>query len=90
MGGNSDGDATGGSTCGSGKSCDDDATGGDGCGMFRGKGGISHGRGMELSDEGVVHLTGGNGVFSFCWVTGNDVGKDGGRGMLTGSGVSSI
>jgi len=90
MGGNSDGSATGDGTCGSGKSCDEDATGGDGCGVILGKGGISHGRGMESSEEGVVHLTGGNSTLSVCWVTGIDVGKDRGKGMLTGSGVSSI
>jgi len=41
---------------------------------------------MRSSKEGVVHLVGGNGMLSVCWVTG----KDRGRGMLTGSGVSSI
>jgi len=71
-------------------SCDDDATWGDGCGVILEKGGISHGRGMRSSKEGTVHLVGGNGMFSVCWVTGSDIGKDGGRGMLTGSGVSSI
>jgi len=90
MGGNSDGGATGDGTCGSGKSCDDNATEGDGCGVILGKGGISHGRGMESSKEGVVHLTGGNSLLSVCWVTGINIGKDGGKGMLTGSGVSSI
>jgi len=45
---------------------------------------------MELSDEGVVHLTGGNGLFSVCWVTGVDIGRDGGKGTLTGSGILSI
>jgi len=86
MGGN----ATGDGICGSGKSCDDDATGGDGCGGVFGKGGISHGRGIESSEEGVVHLTGSNGRLSVCWVTGTNVGKDRGKGMLTGLGVSSI
>jgi len=90
MGGNSDGIVTGDSTCGSEKSCDDDATGGDGCGVILGKGGISHGRGMESSEEGAVHLTGGNGTLSICWVTGINIGKDGGKGTLTGSSVSSI
>jgi len=90
MGGNSDGVATGDGTCGSGKSCDDDATGGNGCGVILGKGGMFHGRGMESSEEGAVHLTGGNGLLSICWVTGIDDGKDRGKGMLTGSGVSSI
>jgi len=90
MGGNSDRSTTGGDTCGSGGSCDDDATGGDGCGVILGNGGISHGRGMRLSEEGAVHLVGGNGMFSVCWVTGIVVGKDGGRGILTGLGVSSI
>jgi len=70
--------------------CDEDATGGDGCGVILGKGGISHGRGMESSEEGAVHLTGGNGILSVCWVTGIDVDKDGGKGTLMGSGVSFI
>jgi len=55
-----------------------------------GKGGISHRRGMRLSEEGVVFLTGGNGTCSVCWVVGTDIGKDGGNGRSTGSGVSSI
>ena len=58
--------------------------------MIFGNGGTSHGRGMRSSEEGAVHLAGGNGMLSICWVTGIDIGKDGGRGMLTGSGVSSI
>jgi len=78
------------SACDSGKSCNKDATGGDGCGVILGKGGISHGRGMESSEEGVVHLTGGNGTLFVCWVTGIDIGRDRGRGMLTGSGVLFI
>ena len=45
---------------------------------------------MRLSEEGTVFLTGGNGILSVCWVAGIDVGNDGGRGMLIGSGVSSI
>jgi len=45
---------------------------------------------MRLSEEGAVHLTGGNGTLSVCWVTGTEIGRDGGRGTLTGSGVSSI
>ena len=45
---------------------------------------------MRSSKEGVVHLAGGNGMLSVCWVTGTDVGKDGGRGTLIGSGISSI
>jgi len=65
-------------------------TGVDGCEVILGNGGTSHGRGMRSSEEGAVHLTGGNGMFSAGWVTGTDVGKDGGMGMLTGSGVSSI
>ena len=71
-------------------SCDKDATRGDGWGVILGKGGISHGRGMKSSEEGAVHLVGGNGILSVCWVTGPDIGKDGGRGTLTGSDVSSI
>jgi len=47
---------------------------------------MSHGRGMRSSEEGVVLLTSGNGTVSDCM----DIGKDGGSGMLTGSGVSSI
>jgi len=74
--------------------CDEDATGGDGCRVFLGKGGIFHGRGMRSSEEGAVFLTGGNGVYSCCLVAGIDgcvdVDKDGGSGMLTGSGVSFI
>jgi len=81
---------TGGNVCGSGRSCDDDATGGDDCGVIFGNGGISHGRGMRSSKEGVVHLTGGNGMLSVCWVAGIDVVKDGCKGTLIGSGVSSI
>jgi len=58
--------------------------------MTLGKGGISHGRGISSSEEGVVHLVGGNSILSVCWVTGVDVGNDGGKSILTGSGVSSI
>jgi len=90
MGGNSDGGTTGNDVSGSGRGCNNDATGGDGCGVIFGKGGISHGRGMRSSKEGAVHLTGGNGTLSVCWVTGIDVDKDGGRGTLAGSGVLSI
>jgi len=70
--------------------CDKDATGGDGFGVILGKGGMSHGSGMRSSEEGAILLTRGNGVFSCCIVTGTDIGKDGGKGMLMGSGVSSI
>jgi len=49
---------------------------------------MSYGRGMRSSDEGVIFLAGGSGMYSCCLVI--DVGKDGGNGMLTGSGVSSI
>jgi len=45
---------------------------------------------LRLSEEGAVHLVGGNSMLSVCWVTGIDVGKDGGRGTLTGLGVSFI
>ena len=38
----------------------------------------------------MVHLAGGNSMLSICWVAGIDIGKDGGRGTLTGSDVSSI
>jgi len=55
-----------------------------------GKGGISHGRGMRSSDEGAVFLAGGNGTLSTCWVTGTDIGGNGGNGTLIGSGVLSI
>jgi len=51
---------------------------------------MSHGRGMRLSEEGGVLLTGGNSMYSGCWVAGTDIGSDGGSGMLTGLGVSSI
>jgi len=71
-------------------SCDEDATGGDSCKVVLGKGGISHGRGMRSSKEGAVFLIGGNGMFSSCWVTGTDAGKDRGNGMVTGSSVLSI
>jgi len=47
-------------------SCDDDATGVYRCGVILGKVGISHGRGMRSSEDGVVFLTGGNGMFSGC------------------------
>jgi len=90
MGGNSDEGIVGGDACGSGGSCDDDATGADGCGVTLRKGGMSHGRGIRSREEGAVLLTGGNGMFPDCWVTGIDVGNDGGSGMLMGSGVSSI
>jgi len=74
--------------------CNEDATGGDGWSTGFGKGGISHGRGMRLSEEGGVFLTGGNRMSSCCLVAGTDgcvdMGKDGGSGMLTGLGVSSI
>ena len=43
-----------------------------------------------MSKEGAVHLVGGNSILSICWVTGVDIGNDGGKSMLTGSGVSSI
>ena len=88
-GGNSDGGTTGGDTHDSGRSCDDDATGGDDCGVILGKGGMSHGSGIRSSEEGVV-LLGGNSVLLIHWVTSTDIGKDGGSGTLTGSGVSSI
>jgi len=59
-----------------------------------GKGGISHGSGIRLSEKGAVFLTGANGMYSCCLVPGTDgcvdIGKDGGSGILTGSGVSSI
>jgi len=58
--------------------------------MSLGKGGMSHGRGIRSSKEGTVPLVGGNSMFSDCWVAGIDIGNDGGSGMLTGSGVSSI
>ena len=90
MGGNSDEGATGSDICGSGGSCDDDAAWGDGCGVILGKGGISHGRGMRLREEGAVFLTGGNSIISVCWVVGIDTGSDGGNGTLIGSGVLSI
>jgi len=64
IGGNSDEGTTGGEVCGSGRSCDDDATGGDGCEEILGNGGISHGRGMRSSEEGAVHLVGGNSISS--------------------------
>ena len=76
--------------CDSGRSCDDDATGGDDCGVILGNGSMSHRRGMRSSDDGMVFLTGGNGMLSGCWVTSIDAGKDGGKGMLIGSGVSFI
>jgi len=81
MGGNSDGGATGDGTCGSERSCDNDATGGDGCRVILGKGGMSRGRGMRSSKEGAAHLAGGNGILSIRWVTGIDIGRDGGSGM---------
>ena len=37
---------------------------------------------MRSREDGAVHLTGGNGMLLTCWVTGIDVGKKGGRGIL--------
>jgi len=90
MRGNSDKGMTRDDVCGSGRVCDNNATGGDDCGVILGNGGTSHRRGIRSSEEGAVHLTGGISMFSVCWVTGIDMGKDGGRGTLTGSGVLSI
>jgi len=54
-------------------------TGGDGCGVSLGNGGMSHGRGMRSSEDGlVIFLCGGDGV------------SDGGKSTWVGSGVSSI
>jgi len=40
-------------------------TGGDGCGISLGSGGISHGRGMRSSEDGLVNfLIGGSGISS--------------------------
>jgi len=40
-------------------------TGGDGCGVSLGSGGMSHGRGMRSSEDGLVNfLIGGNGISS--------------------------
>jgi len=64
MRGNSDEGTAGGDVHDSGRSCEDDATGGDGWVVSFGKGGISHGRGMRSSEEGLVCLTGGNDMFS--------------------------
>jgi len=44
--------------------CDEEVTGGDGCGVTFGNGGMSHGRGIRSSDEGMVFLIGGNGISS--------------------------
>jgi len=68
---------------------DDDATGGEG--SVSGENSFhfpTTGRGMRSSEEGAVLLTGGDSMF--CWVTGTGIGTDGGKGTLTGSGVSSI
>jgi len=88
--GNSEESVMGGDSCIARGKHDEGATGGDGCGVILRNGGMSHGRGMRSSDDSMYFLTGGNGVLFVCWVTGDDVGKDGGRGMLIGSGVSSI
>jgi len=62
--------------------------------MCLGKGDISHGSGMRSSEDRVIFLIGGNGMYSCCLVTGADecvdIGNDGGNGMLIGSGVLSI
>ena len=61
MRGNCGGDSTGGGNC------NEDVTGGDGFKVSLGNGGISHGRGMRSSEEGmVIFLTGGNGMPSGC------------------------
>jgi len=93
MGGNSDGGATGDGTCGSGKSCDDNATGGDGCGVIFGKGGMSHGRGMESSDEGPICLftsgwNGSNGISSGIGDLFHGVGMTGVAPLCGSDGVS--
>jgi len=49
---------------------------------------------MRSSEEGVIFLIGGNGIYSCCLVAGAnecvDIGNDGGNSMLIRSGVSSI
>ena len=73
-------------------------TGGDGCGVSLGNGGISHGRGMRSSEEGlVIFLIGGNGISSgigdlfqgagiigVASLCGGDGVSDGGNGISTG------
>jgi len=81
---------------------DEDATGGDGCGVIFGKGGISHGRGMRSSEEGMVFfLIGGNGtssgvgdqfhgagIIGVASLCGGDEVSDWGNGMLMGSSMA--
>ena len=78
---------------------------GDGdCGVSLGNGGMSHGRGMRLSEDGAVNfLIGGNGISSgvgdlfqgagiigVASLGGGDGVSDGGKSMWVGSGVSFI
>jgi len=79
-------------------------TGDNGCGVSLGNGGISHGRGMRSSEDGVVNfLIGGNGISSgvgdlfqgagmigVASLCGGDGVSDGGKSTWVGSGVSSI
>jgi len=69
--------------------CDDDATGGDGFGEFPGNGGMSHGRGIRSSEDGVVSfLTGGNGISSGIGDLFHGVGMIGVASLRGGDGVS--
>jgi len=49
---------------------------------------------MRSREKGAVFLAGGNGMYYCFLVVGTDkcvdIGRDGGNGVLTGSGVSSI
>jgi len=79
-------------------------TGGNGCRVSLGNGGMSHGRGMRSSEDGlVIFLIGGKGtssgvgdLFQGAGITGvaslcgGDGVSDGGKGTWVGSGVSSI
>jgi len=79
-------------------------TGGDRCGVSLGNGGMSQGRGMRSSEDGlVIFLIGGNGISSgvgdlfqgagiigVVSLCGGDGVSDGGKSMWVGSGVSSI
>ena len=79
-------------------------TGGDGCGVSLGNGGISHGRGIRSSEDGlVIFLIGskgtssgvgdlfqGVGIIGVASLCGGDGVSDGGKSTWVGSGVSSI
>ena len=68
---------------------DDEATGGDLRGVSLGNGGISHGRGMRSSEEGlVIFRTGGNGISSGVGDLFHGAGMIGVASLCGGDGVS--